>query len=37
MTTLTFVSRSRHGVIRVSDAARNLIETDEHRSDFKEA
>jgi hypothetical protein len=29
-------SRSHHAVIRVYDAACNLIETHEHRSEFKE-
>ena len=31
-----FYSRSHDAVIRVYDAARNVIETHEHTSDFKE-
>ena len=31
-----FHSRSRHAVIRVYDAAGNVIETQEHKGDFKE-
>jgi len=32
-----FRSRSHHAVIRVYDEARNVIETHEHKGDFKEA
>jgi hypothetical protein len=31
-----FYSRSHHAVIGVYDAAGNLIETQEHKGDFKE-
>ena len=31
-----FYSRSHDAVIRVYDAAGNVIETDEHKGDFKE-
>jgi hypothetical protein len=31
-----FFSRSHHAVIRVHDAAGNMIETQEHKGDFKE-
>jgi hypothetical protein len=31
-----FYSRSHHAVIRVYDAAANVIETCEHKGDFKE-
>jgi hypothetical protein len=31
-----FFSRSHHGVIRVYDAAGNVIETHKHAGDFKE-
>ena len=31
-----FYSRSHHAVIRVYDAADNVIETHEHKGDFKE-
>jgi hypothetical protein len=31
-----FRSRSHHAVIRVFDAAGNVIETHEHKGDFKE-
>ena len=31
-----FYSRSHHAVIRVYDNVGNVIETDEHASDFKE-
>jgi len=36
LTTLSFDSRSHDAVIRVYDAAANVIETYEHRGDFKE-
>jgi hypothetical protein len=32
-----FYSRSHHAVIRVYDAAGNVIETHEHKGDFREA
>ena len=32
-----FYSRSHHAVIRVYDAAGNVIETHEHKGDFKDA
>jgi hypothetical protein len=32
----TFFSRSHHAVIRVYDQAGNVIETHEHKGDFKE-
>jgi len=32
-----FYSRSHHAVIRVYDDAGNVIETDEHKGDFKES
>ena len=31
-----FYSRSRHAVIRVYDEAGNVIETHEHKGDFKD-
>jgi hypothetical protein len=33
---IKFFSRSHHAVIRVYDAARNVIETHEHAGEFKE-
>jgi len=35
-TSATFFSRSRDAVIRVYDAAGNVIETHEHMGDFKD-
>jgi hypothetical protein len=35
-TTPTFFSRSLYAVIRVYDEAGNVIETHEHKGDFKE-